>query len=134
MLSEYKYIISNSTYAPVYYRLRRDTNLSRCSKQIRSFATFSLLDIVFLRFSTVSVRSTVRSNCPPVVGVMLMVISSGSRTVAATQPHPGCAGDDVGEEEEEEDNDDDEDEAAGSGDAEPALIEPWPQRSCCDVE
>lgn len=81
--------------------------------------------MIFLRFSTVSVRSTVRSNCPPVVGVMLMVISSGSRTVAATQPHPGCGGG-GGVEEADDDNDDDEDdeEFVGSGEVEPALIEP----------
>lgn len=63
-----------------------------------------------------SVRSMVRSNCPPVVGVMVIVISSGSRTaVAATQPHPDCA-----------DNEDKaEDEAVvGNGEAELALIEP----------
>lgn len=78
--------------------------------------------MIFLRFSTVSVRSTVRSNCPPVVGVMLMVISSGSRTVAATQPHPGCGG---GVEEEDDNDDDEEDEEViGSGEAEPVLIEP----------
>lgn len=44
--------------------------------------------MIFFRFSTVSLRSTVSSNWPPVVGVMLTVISSLS-TAAATQPHPG---------------------------------------------
>lgn len=60
----------------------------------------------------VSERSIVRSNCPPVVGVMLIVISSGSTVVAAvavaaaaalpetTRPHPGGLGDvGIGEEE-----------------------------------
>lgn len=32
--------------------------------------------------------STVRANCPPVVGVMLMVISSRSGGPTAMQPHP----------------------------------------------
>ena len=55
---------------------------------------------------------------------MLMVISSGSRTVAGTQPHPGC-GCGGGGGDNEEDNDDDEDgEVVGSGEAEPALIDP----------
>lgn len=129
------------------------SSLSRCSKHMRSLPTFSLFEMIFLRFSIVSVRSTVRSNWPPVVGVMLMVISSGSRTVVATQPHPGCGGDDdkeeeVEEEEEEEeeekeaednddeDNDDDEDEeVVGSvGEAEEALIKRWQQYSGCVVE
>jgi len=58
---------------------------------MRSLATFSFLEMIFLRFSTVSLRSTARSNWPPVVGVMHTVISSLSSAVAAaTQPHPGC--------------------------------------------
>lgn len=68
---------------------------------MRSLATLSLLEIFFLRFSIVSDRSTVRSNCPPVVGVMLMVISSGSTAAATTQPHPGGDGDVIGIGEEE---------------------------------
>lgn len=68
---------------------------------MRSLATLSLFEIIFLRFSIVSERSTVRSNCPPVVGVMLIVISSGSMAAAATQPHPGGDGDAVGIGEEE---------------------------------
>lgn len=66
--------------------------------------------MIFFKFSMVSERSIVRSNCPPVVGVMLIVISSGSTVAVAvaaaaalpetTRPHPGGLGDvGIGEEE-----------------------------------
>ena len=122
----YIYIYITYLFVHIYiyiYIYIQYTNLSRCSKQIRSFATFSLFEMIFLRFSTVSVRSTVRSNCPPVVGVMLIVISSGSRTVAATQPHPGCSGDVEEEDDNDDDEEDNEEEFVGSGETEPALIE-----------
>lgn len=57
------------------------------------------------------------------VGVMLIVISSGSRTVAATQPHPGCSGDVEEEDDNDDDEEDNEEEFVGSGETEPALIE-----------
>lgn len=51
--------------------------------------------MIFFKFSIVSLRSTVKSNCPPVVGVILIVIS-GSVTGETTQPHPGDDGVAVG--------------------------------------
>lgn len=108
------------------------TYLSRYSKEMRSLATFSLFDTIFLRFSTVSVRSMIRSNCPPVVGVMLTVISSFSKTVPATQPHPSGV-EEVNDDGDDEDNNNRDDEgvdnvvivAAGSRDEVPPLAGPW---------
>lgn len=54
---------------------------------------------------------------------MLIVISSGSRTVVATQPHPGCSGGVEEEDDNDDDEEDNEEEFVGSGEAEPALIE-----------
>ena len=58
-----------------------------------------------------------------VVGVMLMVISSGSRTVERGRSHTPICGGGGGVEEADDDNDDDEDdeEFVGSGEVEPAL-------------
>lgn len=74
--------------------LRWDTNLSRCSKQIRSLETLSFFDIIFFRFSTEFSPSTTTEKLPPVVVVTFSVI--GLTTADAlpelelvpTEPHP----------------------------------------------
>lgn len=77
-----------------------DTNLSRCSKQIRSLETFSFFDIIFFRFSTEFSLSTVTEKLPPVVVVTFSVIGLVATVVAElpdvpAEPHPIAGPDEV---------------------------------------
>lgn len=73
-----------------------DTNLSRCSKQIRSLETFSFFDIIFFRFSTEFSPSTTTEKLPPVVVVTFSVIGLTATAVVVVgevpdvpaEPHP----------------------------------------------
>lgn len=77
-----------------------DTNLSRCSKQIRSLETFSFFDIIFFRFSTEFSLSTVTEKLPPVVVVTFSVIGLVATVVVElpdvpAEPHPIAGPDEV---------------------------------------
>ena len=61
---------------------------SRCSRHIRSLATFSFFARIFLRFSTEFWLSTKTVKHPPVVVFMFNVICDCDRFNSA--PHPNC--------------------------------------------
>lgn len=65
---------------------RGNIYFSRCSKQIRSFATFSFLATIFFRFSTDMWLSTLTEKHPPVVVLIFNVICD--KLISA--PHPIC--------------------------------------------
>lgn len=53
------------------------SSFSRCSKQMRSLATFNFFAMIFLRFSTELDTSTTTVKLPPVVVVIFNVIGGG---------------------------------------------------------
>lgn len=59
------------------------THLSRCSRHIRSFATFSFFETSFLRCSTVFLPFKLMEKLPPVVVCIFSVMS-----VVWDEPHP----------------------------------------------
>lgn len=61
---------------------------SRCSKHIRSLATFNFLAMIFFKFSTDIWLSTFTENEPPVVVLMFNVICDKSMPLPL--PHPTC--------------------------------------------
>lgn len=60
------------------------TYFSRCSKHIRSLATFSFFAMIFFKLSTVIWLSTTTEKLPPVVVVILRVICDTTED----EPHP----------------------------------------------
>lgn len=82
----------------VYYSISITINLhthrSRCSKQIRSLATFSFLAMIFFRASTVIEVSTGTVKLPPVVVDMLSLIIDEAATASRGSDITGVEGDD----------------------------------------
>lgn len=70
------------------------SSFSRCSKQMRSLATFNFFAMIFFRFSTELVTSTTTVKLPPVVVVIFNVMGGGG----------GGGGNDIDEDEDDDDD------------------------------
>lgn len=80
---------NNETYktTKIYGMVKKDTHFSRCSRHIRSLATFSFLATIFFRFSTDVWLSTLTEKQPPVVVLIFNVICG---KFISLLPHPMC--------------------------------------------